>query len=112
MNKAWDLECSCRRGLRRNAGEAAGIRRRAHRHRVGPVSGSAEVKVLVRGSHNVVRPARAELDDRRQGEVTEELAPEAGPHFSALVNAAENEPVTLIKRGIRALQVRTKVVLR
>src|SRR5258707_8460389 len=112
IDKARNLECSRRRGLGRNAGEAAGIRRRAHRHRVGPVSGSAEVKVLVSGSHNVIRPARAELDNRRHREVTEELAPEVRAYLAALVNAAKNEAVTLVKRRIRALQVRTQVVLR
>src|SRR5882724_3195691 len=112
IHKARNLECSCRRGLGRNAGEAAGIRRRAHRHCVGPVSGSAEVKVLVSGSHYVIRPARAELDNRRHREVTEELAPEAGPYLAALVHTAENEAVTLVKRGIRALQVRAQIVLR
>src|SRR5438270_1396965 len=107
-----NLESPGGRGLECDRGEAAGVGGRAHRHRVRTVGGGAEIEVLVGCRDDIEGTARAELDDRGQGPVAEEMAPEARTGLFALVNAAEDEAMALVKRGVGPFQVRTEIVLR
>ena len=78
----------------------------------GTVSGGAEVKVLVRGSHNVEWTSGAELDNRSDSDIAQHLADESAAGPSRLINAAEHKTVALVEVGVGPFRERLVVILR
>jgi len=75
---------------------AATVRDRSARHDRS-IRRRAEIEVLVDAGNDVERTSRSNLDDRRNGPVAKQLVHEPCAQVSGHVNAADDEPVPLIK---------------